>query len=118
MSLREMMCSAMEEKFFRVLRKGWHIITVENLKDGLKRGEKIFLLDVRESSEFSSGHIQDAVNIPIRNVPNRMNELPTNLDHPIVAICLSGARSAYATMFLRVFGYNNAKNLDFGMSGG
>ena len=93
------MCSAMEEKFFRALRKGWHITTVENLKDSLKRDEKIFLLDVRESSEFSSGHIQGAVNIPIRDVPNRTSELPTSLDNPIVAICLSGARSAYATMF-------------------
>jgi len=117
MSLREKMCSAMEEKFFKALRKGWHIITVEELKDRLDREEKTFLLDVRELDEFSSGHIEGAVNIPIHDVPNRMKELPEELDHPIVVMCLSGARSAYATMFLRVFGYNNVKNLDFGMSG-
>ena len=35
-SLREKMCSAMEEKFFRALRKGWHLTTVEELKDRLE----------------------------------------------------------------------------------
>ena len=100
-SLREAMCSAMEEKFFRALRKGWHLTTVEELKDRLEGGEKIFLLDVREPYEVSSGHIQGAVNIPIHDLPNRIKELPEELDHPIVSICWSGARSAYATMFLR-----------------
>ena len=117
MSLREQMCSEMEEHFFKALRKGWFLITVEELKDRLERGEKAFLLDVREPDEFSSGHIEDAVNIPIHELPNRTKDLPAELGHPIISICLSGARSAYATMFLKVYGYSDIKNLDFGMTG-
>ena len=117
MELRERMCSAMEEHFFRALRKGWHLITSEELNDNLKSDGNIFLLDVREPDEFLSGHIEGAVNIPIQDLPGRTKDLPENFDQTIVSICLSGARSAYATMFLKVFGYTNIKNLDFGMTG-
>lgn len=117
MSLREEMCSAMEEHFFKALRKGWFLITPEELKDRLESDGEIFLLDVRDPDEFSSGHIEGAVNIPIHELPNRTKELPAELGHPIISICLSGARSAYATMFLKVFGYSDSKNLDFGMTG-
>ncbi len=117
MALREQMCSAMEEHFFKALRKGWHLITSDELKEKLGLGEKVFMLDVREPEEFNSGHIEGAVNIPIQDLPNRTKELPEEFSSPIVAICLSGARSAYATMFLKVYGYSNIRNLDFGMTG-
>ncbi len=117
MELRERMCSAMEEHFFKALRKGWHVITAEELNDRLERDGNVFLLDVREPEEFSSEHIQGAVNIPVHDLPSLMKELPEEFDKPIVSICLSGARSAYATMFLKVYGYTDVKNLDFGMAG-
>lgn len=117
MALREQMCSAMEEHFFKALRKGWHLIKSDELKEKIDAGEKIFLLDVREPEEFASGHIQGAVNIPVQTLPGRTGELPKDLNSKIVSICLSGSRSAYATMFLKVYGYNNISNLDFGMTG-
>lgn len=117
MALREQMCSAMEEYFFKALRKGWHLITSEELKNMLGTDRKIFLLDVREPDEFASGHIEGAVNLPVQDLPNRTKELPEEFDRSIVTICLSGARSAYATMFLKVYGYSNIRNLDFGMTG-
>ncbi|MFC1925093.1 rhodanese-like domain-containing protein [Chloroflexota bacterium] len=117
MALREQMCSAMEEHFFKGLRKGWNLITSEELKNMLGNDGKIFLLDVREPDEFASGHIEGAVNIPVQDLPNRTRELPEEFGRSIVSICLSGARSAYATMFLKVYGYSNIRNLDFGMTG-
>ena len=117
MSLREQMCSAMEESFFKALRKGWHLITADELKERLDKREDLFLLDVREPDEYESGHIEGAVNIPISQLPGTTSELPQEFARPIVSICLSGARSAYATMFLKVYGYNDIKNLDFGMTG-
>ena len=117
MELRERMCSAMEEHFFKALRTGWHLITSEELENKHKSNGNFFLLDVREPDEFSSGHIEGAMNIPIHDLPSRTKELPKDLSCPIVSICLSGARSAYATMFLKVYGYTDVKNLDFGMTG-
>ena len=87
MSLREDMCSAMEMQFFKALRKGWHLITVEELKKRLDKNENIFLIDVREPDEFSSAHIEGAVNIPVHDVPGAVDILPEDLDQPIVSIC-------------------------------
>ena len=117
MSLRDKICSEMEEKFFRALRKGRFVVKAEELKASLEREENIFLLDVRTPDEVSSGHIQGTINIPIHDLPNKMDELPQQFDRPIVTVCHVGERSAYATMFLRVFGYNDVKSLELGMFG-
>ncbi|MCB9598187.1 MAG: rhodanese-like domain-containing protein [Sandaracinaceae bacterium] len=61
------------------------------------------LLDVRTPGEFSSGHIEGAVNIPISELGQRMEEVPT--DHSVVVYCLSGGRSASAASMLRSHGY-------------
>ena len=56
------------------------------------------LLDVRTRSEFDSGHIEGAVNIPLQELASRSNELPQ--DQPIVIYCRSGNRSAQAARLL------------------
>lgn len=70
------------------------------------------LLDVREGHEYSAGHIQDAVHIPMGQLGARQHELP--LDMPIVCICRSGSRSAAVTQALVAAGYE-AHNLDGGV---
>lgn len=88
------------------------------LHSKLKAGQKILILDVRERQELeSTGYIEGAVNIPVTQVANRVDGLPSDLDTPIVAVCESGARSGYAALYLRAYGYNNVKNLEYGMRG-
>jgi glyoxylase-like metal-dependent hydrolase (beta-lactamase superfamily II)/rhodanese-related sulfurtransferase len=92
------------------------LIRTEELMDRLTKGEKPFILDVREPDELlQTGYIAGAVNLPVREVARRVGELPKDLDHPIVVICESGLRSAHAALYLRASGYNNVKNLEFGM---
>lgn len=50
------------------------------------------LIDVREKSEFDSGHVLGAKNVPLA----RFRPLTLPSDKPIVLICLSGRRSAAA----------------------
>lgn len=64
-----------------------------------------FLLDVRASEEFASGHIHGAVNIPLDVLRNHLSEVPT--DQPIVVYCRSGNRSAQASQILAQAGYTN-----------
>jgi len=90
-------------------------ITVQAVKTRLDAGEKIFILDVREENEFAGGHIQGAVNIPIRTVAKNMDKLPAK-DAMIVAVCRSGMRAAYVTMALGILGYTNVRDMAFGMS--
>ena len=53
--------------------------------DALSASRKAILLDVRPASEFESGHLQGAINIPIGELPGRMEELPRN--RRIIAYC-------------------------------
>lgn len=57
-----------------------------------------FLLDVRTPSEFASGHIEGAINIPVQALAQRFTELPQ--DKAIIVYCRSGRRSASATQMI------------------
>lgn len=71
-----------------------------------------FLLDVREDNEWASGRAPLAIHIALNEVPDHLEELPS--DRMIVCVCRSGARSARATKFLLDQGLE-AVNLEGGM---
>lgn len=71
-----------------------------------------FVLDVREPDEWSAGHIDSALHVPLAQVPDRLGELPK--DRPIAVFCRGGGRSARATAFLVQNGIN-AHNVSGGM---
>lgn len=68
------------------------------------------LLDVRTPSEFASGHIDGAVNIPVQELERRIAEIHDRR-RPIVVYCQSGRRSAAATQMLRSAGYAEVHDL-------
>jgi len=72
----------------------------------------VTVLDVRNRSEFSAGHIPGALHIPVGHLRARLAEIPR--DKPIVLNCESGGRSAIATSVLQQLGVNNATNLTGG----
>ncbi len=72
------------------------------------------LLDVRTPQEFTAGHIQGAVNIPIAELERRLSEVGPK-ETPVVVYCASGARSAAATRLLRGKGWQQVMDLG-GMS--
>ncbi len=114
MALKEDICSAMEN-YMMTSPPDWNVVRVGELKKELDAGKKIFLLDVREPAEFASGHIEGAVNVSVKELPRRIGELPQDRDLKMVAYCASGIRSAYATMFLRVYGYKDVRTLEHGI---
>jgi len=68
-----------------------------------------FLIDVRTLNEFNSGHIANATNLDINNMPSNFTSIPT--DQPIVVYCRSGNRSATAARMLEDAGYTNIYDL-------
>jgi len=54
------------------------------------------LIDVRSPAEFSEGHIPRAINIPLEEVPQRINDIATEGD--VVITCASGARAKSCKM--------------------
>ena len=69
------------------------------------------LVDVREPDEFASGHIPNAINLPLSRMRDRYAELPTNRD--IWTYCGVGQRAYFATRFLAQHGYRS-RNLSGG----
>ena len=78
-----------------------------NLKD-LKNGQGTFV-DVRTPEEYSGGHVPGAINIPLDQVQNRLDEFK-DMPKPVVVYCRSGARSGMATSILQGAGIKEVIN--------
>jgi len=68
-----------------------------------------FIVDVREKNEFVKGHLINAVNIPLSEIRDRLDEIPK--DKPVYLHCRSSQRSYNAVMALQNLGYDNVFNI-------
>lgn len=78
------------------------------VKARIARGEPVFLLDVREPFEVEEWAYPIGVNIPLGELGDRLDEVPS--DQTIVVACRSGHRSASAAKALSDAGWT-AENL-------
>lgn len=67
------------------------------------------IVDVREPYEFQAGKVEGSINIPLGQVPERINEFKT-MKKPLVLCCASGNRSGQATSFLAQNGVEDVHN--------
>ncbi len=74
-----------------------------NIEQLIKNGATI--VDVRTPMEFMGGHVAGSINIPLQELPERLDEI-TNMKQPLVLCCASGARSGQATAYLKSHGVN------------
>lgn len=68
-----------------------------DLDQVIKNGGKV--IDVRSPAEFAQGHAPGSINIPLDQIPHRVDELK-NMKAPLVLCCASGGRSGSAMQFL------------------
>ena len=73
---------------------------------------KTFLLDVRTRGEFSQGHIDGSVNIPVDELRQNSGKIPKG--KPIVLYCAVGLRAHVATRILMQSGFDDVSNLSGG----
>ena len=71
------------------------------------------LLDVREPIELSICKIEGSTDIPMGQIPARLEELPR--DHCLLILCHHGSRSRQVMSFLRNQGFENAVNVAGGI---
>jgi phage shock protein E len=71
--------------------------------------EEALVVDVRTPGEFASGHADAAINIPLQNLGQRLDELGAK-DRVIVLYCQSGGRAASALGLLKRAGFTQALN--------
>ncbi len=91
---------------------GGNSMTVTDVKAQIDEGNKPYIIDVRQSAEFKSGHIPGAQLVPLDKLSQHMSKLPK--DREILCVCRSGARSGSAARQLTNAGYT-AINMRGGM---
>jgi len=90
--------------------------TVEELKARIDRGDRLFILDVREPSEYQISRIAGSTLIPLGELPRRLGEIPSGPSAPdIVVHCKMGGRSAKAVRHLVDQGFTRVQNLKGGI---
>ena len=82
-------------------------VNVDKVRELVENNE--IIIDVREIYEFEKGHIKGAINIPLSELRERMNEIP--IDKPVYLHCRTGQRSYNAALALRNMGFHNIINI-------
>ena len=61
------------------------------------------VVDVRTRAEYSGGHVNGSVNIPLQEITNHIEEIKA-MEQPIIFCCASGGRSGQATQYFKSLG--------------
>jgi rhodanese-related sulfurtransferase len=87
-------------------------VDVQTVYD-IKNHQDVYMLDLREQYEYDEKHIPDINLLPMSELQNRLDELPT--DKEVIITCRSGNRSNQVAQFLRQNGYDNVHNMNGGI---
>ncbi|MDD2761067.1 MAG: rhodanese-like domain-containing protein [Methylomonas sp.] len=86
------------------------LIAVTKMND-----DKTLILDIREPNEFIKSHIENAVNVPLGKLEEKLPSLEKHKNHPIIVTCQTGARSVPACKTLTKAGFEQVFNMQGGM---
>ncbi|HEX2180037.1 MAG TPA: rhodanese-like domain-containing protein, partial [Actinomycetota bacterium] len=67
--------------------------------------DQVVLVDVREDHEWSAGHIEGALHIPLGRLAEELAGLPK--DRMVVTVCRTGPRSERGARTLKEAGYDS-----------
>ena len=96
-----------------------------DLEQRIQDNKDILLIDITEPREYSTLHIEGALNVPRGileassdwNYEDTLPELAAGRDREVVLICRSGNRSALAAFTLQLMGFKNVTSLKTGLRG-
>ena len=77
--------------------------------------DKTTVIDVRESAEFIKSHIENAVNVPLGKLEEKLSTLEQYKDQVLIVTCQTGARSVPACKTLTKAGFEQVFNMQGGM---
>ena len=84
-------------------------LTAASLDDRIRSIPDLQLVDVRNPGELEAGTLEGAVNIPVGQLPGRIDEL--DVTRPTVVYCAGGYRSSVAASLLRQRGFVDVSDL-------
>ncbi len=89
--------------------------SIADIKPRLDAGERFFLVDVREESEYAAGHLPGAAHLGKGIIERDIEQAIPDTTAEIVLYCGGGYRSALAADNLQKMGYTNVISLDGGI---
>lgn len=92
-------------------------IAPQELMSQLNSEDAPVVLDVRSEQEFVEGHIPGAINIPYRQIPDRLDEIDEFRSQEIVVYCEVGVRAGIAELMLEQAGFEQISTLDGDIEG-
>lgn len=98
-----------------VLQRRGEKVSILQATQMLNQGKTI-IVDVRDAAEFTAGHVRDAKNIPLKELPQRVAELEKFKSKAVVVMCQEGMRSSKATTQLKKAGFNEVYSLSGGLA--
>jgi rhodanese-related sulfurtransferase len=99
-------------------KTGLVYLSPADLARRLQEEPKLFVLDVRNSSELEGelGRLPGAVNIPLQQLEQRLGELSKREGEDIIVVCRTGKRSETAARMLQESGFERVFVLKGGMT--
>ncbi|MGH8246639.1 MAG: rhodanese-like domain-containing protein [Gammaproteobacteria bacterium] len=82
----------------------------------LMNREKALLIDVRPETEFSAGHVLNAINIPAAEMESRLQGLEKHKGGPVITCCQNGSASGRIARTLRMNGFEKVYCLKGGIT--
>ena len=95
-------------------RKTDSVSTIEASKLGKKIFDQTKIIDVRKNSEFSNGHLKNALNIPLDQLSKNFDKIP--LEGDFFVHCAGGYRSMIASSILKSRGIDSMTDIIGGFS--
>jgi rhodanese-related sulfurtransferase len=90
---------------------------VATVKARLERGEKLLLIDVREQTEWTHGHLPQALHLSKGIIERDIEKIVPDKKKEIILYCGGGFRSALAADNLQKMGYSGVISMDGGIRG-
>jgi len=90
-------------------------VPLDMARDALAAGAAV-VIDIREPDEHARGVAQGARLLPLSQVRQRLGEIPTDPNTPVLLICNTQNRSATLLRALRQHGYGHVRYVHGGMS--
>lgn len=92
-----------------------NVITAKLTKQMLDNGRFGLIIDLRDYDEFLQGHLPGAINIPINEILDRINEIQKYKSSKVLLYCEHGIQSISAGKVLILNEFDKVYSLDKGL---
>ena len=76
----------------------------------IKGNDAVLIIDVRTDQEWSNGHLESAIHIPLGKIESKLEALSEHKDSEIYLYCGAGRRAEMARTILNDAGFTNLTN--------